>query len=82
MANLAEMREFLRKAYPGREWKRKVDRMPERQVYCIFTDIQKRNKKKEAEKQNDILHHQYTVDEWLEALQKKGENNNEESTEG
>ena len=73
------MKEFLRKAYPGREWKRKVDRMSERQVYCIFTDIQKRNKKKEEQKQNDILHHQYTVDEWLEALQKKGENNEEKN---
>ena len=76
------MKEFLRKAYPGREWKRKVDRMSERQVYSIYTDIQRRNKKKEAEKQNDILHHQYTVDEWMKALQKKGENKNEESTEG
>lgn len=72
MASISEMRTALKTAYPGREWKRKVDRMPDRQVYSIYTEIQNRNKKKEMEKQYDILHHQYTLDEWLEALKQKG----------
>ena len=72
MASISEMRTALKTAYPGREWKRKVDRMPDRQVYSIYTEIQNRNKKKEMEKQYDILHHQYTLDEWLEALKQRG----------
>lgn len=77
MASISEMRTALKTAYPGREWKRKVDRMPDRQVYSIFQDIQRRNKKKEEEKREDIIHHQYTLDEWMNAF-KKGANNEEE----
>lgn len=77
---IPEMRTKLKEAYPGREWKRKVDRMPDRQVWSIWDSMQKREKKKKAAEQMDILHHQYTVDEWLKALQTKGENNNEEGT--
>ena len=75
----SEIRTKLKEAYPGREWKRKVDRMPDRQVWSIWDSIQKREKKKKEQAQNDILHHQYTVDEWLKALQTKGDKTNEES---
>ena len=73
-----EMRTKLKETYPGREWKRKVDRMPDRQVWSIWDSMQKREKKKKEQEKMDILHHQYTIDEWLSAFQ-KGDNNNEES---
>ena len=70
-----EMRKFLKDQYPNRTWRRKVDKMPDRQVYAIVQDILKKQKQ---QKKNDIFHHQYTLDEWMNAFQ-KGVKTNEET---
>lgn len=43
-------REIVRDAYKGDKWKKKVDKMSDRQVYAIFFSMSERNEKKRKER--------------------------------
>lgn len=62
---LAKKKQFLKTAYPGKEWARKVDRMPKDQVTAIYFSIHDRmnkmpKKAKRKEKGGQISIFDYT----------------------
>lgn len=41
---IKDMRGWLKRAYPGRAWSDKVDKMSDKQIQAIFIDLRKRGK--------------------------------------
>ena len=60
-----EMKNYVKNAYPGENWKKKVDKMPKTQIYCVYESIKRREKRKKAEENS---YHQLTIDEFLSNL--------------
>lgn len=44
--NVPQMREYIKDAYPGKEWQRRCDSMPKDQVIAVYYSIVKRRGKK------------------------------------
>lgn len=37
-----EMKEAIKKEYPGMKWQQKVAKMSDRQIYCVYNSIERR----------------------------------------
>lgn len=56
-----EIRAIVASKYPGPGWKRRVDRMPDRQVYAIYKTMQDRERKEAQKAKNSEGEYQMTI---------------------
>lgn len=46
MPNLVQIKTFLYSRYPGKQWRKKIEEMPEDQLVAVYYSIKSREEKK------------------------------------
>lgn len=55
MPNLNQIKAFLYSHYPGKQWQKRIEKMPEDQLVAIYYSIKSREKKDITEPKKDEM---------------------------